>query len=454
MTRGRTSGPTSEDAVAESGDAAGKDTAGRSGLTAPAAPATPPRLGREFGKLWTASGTSAIGDGVSLTAAPLLASLLTDDARLIAGVTMALTLPFALFGIPAGVLVDRFDRRRSMVYVDLFRGCVVGLFALSVLLGHGNLIALYVCFFLVGTCETYFRNASQALVPAVVPRPLLIEANGRLLGTQVAASQFIGPLLGSVIFGVATVLPFGLDALTFLVSAVLLMRLRSSPERSYRQDRPATDQLNLLADMTTGARWLLRHRVLRSLAAMAGLINLVSAGGMAVLVVYAQHVLKLGSFGFGLLLSCQAVGAIVASRVSPLLVRRVGRDWALVFVALALMVKSIVLWQVPVIWVAGTALLLGACAEVTWDVVVVALRQTVIPGHLQGRVNSVYRLVAWGCMPVGAGAAGLLAHSLGTPAVFGVGAVVMAGVAAVLARGARRHWISATDTPSPDDKEP
>ncbi|MFG2222712.1 MFS transporter [Streptomyces sp. NPDC048644] len=397
------------------------------------------RLGREFGKLWTASSTSAIGDGISLTAAPLIASTLTDDPRLIAGVTMALTLPYALFGIPAGVLADRVDLRRSMARIDFFRGAMVLVFALSVAFDWASLGVMYGCFFLIGTCETFFRNASQILVPSVVAEEQLVDANGRLLGAQTAANQFVGPLVGSALFVLAPAVPFGLDAVTFFVSAVLLTRLRTTTPHDHvtPAKRPG-----LLADMTTGARWLMRHRLLRNLSLTAGAINLVYTGSLAVLVVYAHKVLGLGDLGYGVLLACQAIGAVAAAKLSPLLVRRIGGEWTLVCVVATMAVGDAVIWQTSTVWVVGCALALGACASITWDVVVVVLRQTVIPKPLQGRVNSIYRLFAWGAMPVGAGLAGVVSKGLGATAVYGLGAAVMAVVAVRLVLGARRHWFA------------
>ena len=415
-------------------------------------PALPPgspaaadtRLGRQYGRLWSAATVSALGDGLSLSAAPLLASTLTDDPRLIAGVTMALTVPFLLFGLPAGVLVDRLDRRRAMAALDLVRAAAVGGFAVLVLTGGGSLPALYACFFVVGTCETYYRSAAQALVPAVVPRELLVPANARLVSAQTTMNQFAGPLAGAALFAVAAGLPFAVDAATFLLSALLLTRLRlRTPFVPYRPPPGTPVARGLLADMATGARWLWRHRLLRSLAAMAATFNLVSGATLAILVVHAHRVLGLGDLGYGVLIACEAVGAAVAGLVAPSVVRAVGRDWALVLVVSAQAAAGVLFWATRSPVLAGAALALTACSAVTWDVVVVALRQTLIPDALQGRVNSVYRLVAWGSLPVGAGLAGTLAYAFGTPAVFGLGAAVMALAAVPLALGARRRWVTA-----------
>jgi len=418
------------------------------------------RLGRAYRKLWTASTASAIGDGLSLTAAPLLASSLTDDPRLIAGVTTALTLPYVLFGIPAGVLVDRLDLRRSMARIDWFRGVALTTLAVLVAAGRGSLPVLYLCFFLVGTCETFFRNASQIIVPSVAGPELLVTANSRLLAAQTAGNQFVGPLLGAVLFAVGAALPFGVDAVTFFVSATLLTTLRvPSPEQLGTSHGPvgssrssgassaagisepagsdAGKRPGLLADMATGARWLWRHRMLRSLAAVAATINFVQMGTLAVLVVHTHKVLGLGETGYGVLLACQAAGAVFAMKVSPWLTGRLGGERSLVCVLLTFTVAYTAAWLLPSVWAVGPALALTGCAGVTWDVVVVVLRQTLIPQHLLGRVNSVYRLVAWGAMPVGAAVAGVVAKTAGTVAVFGAGAGVMAVVTVLLALRAR-----------------
>jgi MFS family permease len=417
---------------------------------APSSPAAgardagPPALGGPFTRLWTASTASAIGDGTSLTAAPLLASALTGDPRLIAGVTLALTLPFAVFGIPAGILVDRVDLRRAMARVDLFRGAVMLMLCTAVASGRAGLPALYACFFVIGTCETFFRNASQVLVPSVVPAERLVEANGRLLSAQNAAAQFVGPLAGSLLYSVSRAVPFALDCASFLTSAGLLTTLPVATPPPTRAGRP-----KLLRDMTTGAAWLLRHRLLRNLAVTAGAVNLVVTGMLAVLVVHAHVVLHLGATGYGLLLACQAVGAVFASRVAPRLTRWAGAGGSLVLVVAAIGVACVVIRLVPSAWAVGPALALIACAGVTWDVVVVVKRQTLIPLELQGRVNSVYRLLAWGAMPVGAALAGVLTKAAGTPAVFTAGSAVMALLTLRLLLGVRAGWLDGTRVRTP-----
>lgn len=395
------------------------------------------RLSRDFSRLWSAAAVSSIGDGVTIAAGPLLAAQLTDDPRLIGGVSVAFTAPFVLFGIPAGLLVDRLDIRKALVRVDLARAGLLVVLTLGILGGWGGLPLLYTCMFLLGIGEVFCRNASQVLVPFITPEPGLATANARVMAAQEAGAGFVGPLIGALLFGVAVALPFGLDAATFLCSALFISRMRHS--------RPATDRRDttgVLSEMLAGARWLWRHHLLRSLALLSCTINLAGSAMLAVLVVHSKEVLGLSPFGYGIMLSCQAVGAVFASRIAPFLTGRLGREGALVATATLIASSELVLATMPSAYAAGGALALFACGTVTWNVVVVVLRQTLVPRHLLGRANSVYRLIAWGGLPVGAAAGGILAAEAGTPAVFGAGAVVMAVIAVVLVRGARRQWIT------------
>lgn len=157
---------------------------------------------------------------------PLLATRLTDDPRLIGAASVAFTAPFILFGIPAGLLVDRVDIRAMMVRVDVARAVLLAVLALGVLGGWGGLPLLYVCMFLLGVGEVLCRNAAQVLVPFLTPQAGLATANARVMAVQEAGTGFVGPLVGALLFGVATVLPFGVDAATFLCSAVLVSRIR------------------------------------------------------------------------------------------------------------------------------------------------------------------------------------------------------------------------------------
>ncbi|HEU4397592.1 MAG TPA: MFS transporter, partial [Actinomycetota bacterium] len=177
---------------------------------------------------------SNLGDGVTLVAGPLLAASLTRDPRLVAGLAVAQRLPWLLFSLVSGALVDRLDRRLLMVRVDAARCLAVALLGVAVLADAASLPLLYVVFFALGTAETLFDNAAVSILPAVVPRDQLARANGRLLGVRMVANELVAPPLGGLLFAAAAAVPFLLDAGTFAAAAALVAAMGGR----FRVERP------------------------------------------------------------------------------------------------------------------------------------------------------------------------------------------------------------------------
>ncbi|MFC7564806.1 MFS transporter [Actinomadura namibiensis] len=245
-----------------------------------------------FGRLWTAASVSALGDGVTLVAGPLLAATLTRDPVRVAGLTVAQTLPGLLFALPAGALVDRWDRRRLTVGTSLLRMAALGLLSAAVLAGDAGLPLLYAVFFLVGCAGLVFDNAAATLVPAVVAPARLEQANGRLQAGRMLGEQLAAKPLGAWLFAVAAWSPFLLDAVGLLLVAALAATLPASLNVAPR--------VPLRTAVGEGVRWLLRQRLLRTLAWTVAV--------SAVLVLIAHERLGVGAVGYGLLLATLAVG--------------------------------------------------------------------------------------------------------------------------------------------------
>jgi MFS family permease len=380
-------------------------------------------LGPEYRKLWAASTISNLGDGVTLTAGPLLAAALTRDPVLVAGVAFAQRVPWLLFPLISGALVDRLDRRLVMGYVDAARTALIGALGVAVLLGWASLPLMYAIFFLMGTLETLFDNASQAILPAVVSREQLERANSRLLGAQIVSDELAGPPLGGFLFGVAVAVPFLLDAGTYAAAAALVLALRGGfrPERS--EGAPPT---TLAAEIGEGLRWLWNHRLIRTLAFMLGVFNMTLAATQAIFVLFAQDVLGLGSFGYGVLLTSGAVGGIIGSLMADRIILWLGSGWALhAAVLISAVVLSVVALSESALVVWAAFLLIGLTG-VVWNVITVSFRQAVVPQDIFGRVNSVYRLLGWGGISVGALLGGFLARSFGLTAPFWFAAAALA----------------------------
>jgi len=379
-------------------------------------------LGGRYWRLWSASTASALGDGLRRVALPLLAVHLTTDPRQVALVAAAGTVPWLVFGLPVGALVDRWDRRRTMAAVDLLRTLVVTVLAVAAAAGVLSVALLVAVTFVLGTGEPFAESAALALVPQLVAASQLERANGRLQAGEVTAGQFAGQGLGGVAFAVALALPFALDAATFLLSAVLVLTLRTPTRRPL----PAASLRRLPAETAEGLRWLAGHRLLATLCVLLAVLAAVSGAFWAVAALYAASILGLGPAGFGVLLAVGAAGSLAGSLLAEPLAARLGTAGAirLAVAVVTLATAGLAATRSPL--VAGALLIVNGVAVLVWNVVTVSLRQAIIPDRLLGRVGSAYLFIGLGAQPAGALAAGLLAHAAGLPAVFAASAALLA----------------------------
>jgi MFS family permease len=384
------------------------------------------RLGPDFAKLWTANAVSNLGDGVTLVAGPLLAASLTRSPLLVAALTFAQRLPWLLFSLLSGALVDRLDRRRVMMTADLFRAAVIGLLGVAVLLDAASIPLLCAALFLLGTAETLFDTAAISILPAMVPRESLTSANGRLLGAQIVTNDLAAPPLGGLLFATAAAVPFLLNAGSFMAAAILMAAL---PGR-FRVERPlGAERASLPADIAEGVRWLAGHQLLRLLGLAICVMNVTLFAATSIMVLYAQERLGLGPVGYGVLLACLAVGGIAASLVASRVIGWLGPATTMRIGLLIEASTHLVLALTASALVAGTVLALFGFHAIIWSVVSVSLRQELIPGRLLGRVNSVYAVFSYGGSSLGALLGGLVAGRFGLTAPFWCGFVVVAVLA-------------------------
>ena len=386
-----------------------------------------PRLSPAFWRLWTASTISNIGDGVLLVALPLLASRLTRNELSIAFIGVAAALPWLLFSLPVGAFVDRIDHRLLMVRADVFRALVVGALTIAVASDNAEMWMLWVAAACLGVAEVFFDNASQAMVPSLVPIELLEKANGRRFAAEIAANSFVGTPLGSVLFVAAMWLPFGFDAVTFAIAALLVstIHIASTPRQAIAEARRP-----LRADIADGLRWLSGHKVLRGLALAASLSVLGMQMTAAIFVLFAQDLLEISDRWYGLLIAIGAIGAVGGGLVAERLTKRLG--------PLKIIYGTVIVWILcmfaegfwPRLWVSAIATTAMAFGTTVWNTVTVSLRQRIVPANLFGRVNSVYRWLVWGSISIGSALGGLMAREFGLRAPFFIGAIF--GVVALI----------------------
>jgi MFS family permease len=379
------------------------------------------RLPPAYWRLWTASTISNLGDGVFIVALPLLAARLTRSELSISFVGVAAALPWLLLSLPIGAVVDRIDHRLLMVRADVFRCAVIGALTIAVAADRAEVWMLWVAAACLGVAEVFFDNASQALVPSIVPVEQLEKANGRRFAAEIAANSFVGTLIGSLLFVAALWLPFGVDASSFAIAAFLVFTIQLAAKPSPPVGRNPT---RLRADIVEGLRWLFNHQVLRGLALAASLSVLGMQMTAAIFVLFAQDLLHLSDRWYGALIAIGAVGAVAGGLVAERLARRLS--------VVTIIYGTVVVWTLcmfaegfwPRLWVSATVTMAMAFGTTVWNTVTVSLRQRIVPAHLFGRVNSVYRWLVWGSISVGAALGGVVAREFGLRAPFFVGAAM------------------------------
>jgi predicted MFS family arabinose efflux permease len=389
-------------------------------------------LGADFWKLWTASAVSNLGDGVTMVAGPLFVASISADPAAVAGAAFAQQLSWLLFALISGAWADRLDRRRLVVTVNVLRGVALGVLTVAIAAGVAGVPLVLVVCFAVGTGETLADTASAAFVPALVPPAARPRANSLLYASFNLINQFAAKPLGAWLFVVAAAVPFGLNALTFGVSALLVASIRPlpAPEPSGR----------LRSEIGAGVRFLFAHRLLRTLAATMAVANLVFCAAFAIFVLYAKERLGLSDVGYGVLLLAFAAGGFLGTLIAPRLLRVVGASWLL---RLGLLVEAalhttLALTTSPL--VAALMIVIFGIHTTVWGVVVTTIRQRDVPAVMFGRVTSVYSLIDVAGAATGSLLGGLVATAFGLIAVYATAATAMLGVALLAwrpLRGAR-----------------
>lgn len=367
-----------------------------------------------FGRLWTAQTVSSLGDGVSHAALPLIALTLTRDPMALAVVTAAGTLPWLLFGVLGGALVDRWDRRRTMWVADAARAVLLAIPAAAAALDALSIPLLATVAFLLGLGGLFFDTAATAYLPDLLGRdPVLLErANSRLRGAQTAMSGFAGPPAGSALLALGRAAPLLADAVSFLLSAVLVRSLPAAPARSAPEARES-----LLGQARAGAAYVFKDRLLLGLALRPAVGNVAFLAVETVLALFAHDRLGIDTYGFGLLLTAEAAGGLLGAAIASTLGRRLGTGTALTCTAAVEGLAILGLAAAPNAYVAGLALAVCGAAMGATMVLAPSLRQAVVPAHLMGRVASTSRMLAMCAAPLGAFLGGWLAatHDIRTP---------------------------------------
>jgi MFS family permease len=371
-------------------------------------------LGPAFWRLYVASAVSNLADGVNRVALPLLAATLTRDPVQVAALSSLAFLPWLLFALPAGAVVDRVDRKRAMAAANVVRALALGALAVTALTGTASLPVLYAVAFAVGVAETFYDSAARAMLPQVVDREQLDRGNGLLTTAEEASQGFLGAPLGSLLFALAVAAPLFGTAGGFLLAAVLVLGI-AGRHRPARADGPRT---TIRRDVAEGVGWLWRHRFLRGLTLVSAATALVQSMTTGLLVLYALDDLGVSDAGYGLLLTAAGVGAVLGGLAAAPLAGRIGRTATLVAGSVLSALAIAGMGATRDAAVAGVLFAASTAGIMFWNVLTMSLRQALIPEALFGRVQGGYRTLVWGGIPLGTLAGGLLAGATSVPTVF------------------------------------
>ncbi|MCW2741449.1 MAG: major facilitator superfamily 1 [Blastococcus sp.] len=372
----------------------------------------PARMGTPFRWLVGSAWASNLGDGIGLAAGPLLVASQTSDPLLVALAGLLQRLPWLLFGLYAGVLADRVNRRLLVVAVDLMRAATLVVLTLAVATGHVDITVVLVTMFLLGTAEVFADTAVHTLLPMVVAKADLGIGNARMMAAGLTMNQMVGPAIGAVLFAAGRAWPFLLQALCVALGAVLVSRMLL----------PALDRRggpsHVGRDIAEGFRWTWGNRAVRTLTLAIVTFNVTYGAAWSVLVLYAIQRLDLGAIGFGLLTTVGAVGGIAGTA---------SYDWLERHASLAsimrvgLLVETFTMLGLAVTtrpWVAMSILFFFGAHAFIWGTTSRTVRMRAVPVHLQGRVGSLYSIGVFGGIVAGQGLGGVIARIWGVTGPF------------------------------------
>jgi MFS family permease len=372
-------------------------------------------LGRDFRKLWTAAAFSNLADGIGRTAVPLIATTLTRDPVAIAAIGALAFVPWLVFGLPAGMLVDRFDRRRMMAVANVLRAGVALVLAVLTVSGTLTIWWLFLAVLVFGLGETLFDNATNAIVPAIVERRSLDRANGWMQAAQVTIDSFIATPIGGVLFAVSLALPLWVGAGGYLVPVVLAVLLPLSASRALQahsgEEGGARGDRTRQPTTREALDYLRRHRFLRSLVGFTAVVGSAFAFAQAPTVLYFLDELAVAPAAIGLVTAGIGLGALGGSLIAPRLVERFGRGPVMLGANVVAAIGLAGVWAAPELITGILSYAVMACAVSCWNVPWASLRQALVPPPMFGRVLGTIRTVTWGVFPFATLLGGLVART-------------------------------------------
>ena len=377
-------------------------------------------MGPAFNRLWASSLVSNLADGVLMAAAPLLAITLTDSTVLISAIGAMVMLPWLLFAMPIGVMVDRVDRRFILAGSNAIRSAVIGAVALGIATDHITIYWLIFSGFIIGVCEVATDTTAQSLIPQILDEEHYEKGNSRLQISETVIQGFIGSPLSGFLYAIAIWLPFFINSIGYAVATLFALLIPIQYLQDVRTDRPNESKPSYIEDIKFGIRYLYNQKVLRRLVLTTATIGVCYSAGTATMVLFIIKELELSPQYFGVVLSIQGVGALLGAIVAPKVSKRFGRS---IIMTLGITSSSVVLllqgFATNIYFFVALATF-GGFAISQWNILLMATYQRIMPNELYGRIHGTRRTLVWGMLPIGSLIGGVLAHfSLRLPMLIG-----------------------------------
>ena len=389
-------------------------------------------LGPGFNRLFSASVISNLADGLLAVAAPLLAITLTKDPVLISMLSAFVMLPWLLFAIPIGLIVDRVDKRLLVTFTNTLRFVIAGLVALAITTDTITIYWLLLATFLIGICEVAADTAAQSLIPVILEKKNFERANSRLNIAETVIQNFVGAPLSGFLYATAIVLPFMLNSLGFLIAAIFVFLIPAhlivTPQD---KEQEVKERDSFLSEIKFGLKYLWNDRPLRRLVATTTSLGFFYSLSTSTLILFITEILQVEAKYFGVLMAGAGSGAVLGGIVTPALSKRFGRGLVL---AVAIFISSItVLFQglSPNVWIFGAIGFISSFSITNWNILLMSCYQVLIPAELYGRIHGARRTFVWGVMPIGAFTGGVIAQSgLRIPLIVGGIATTLISISA------------------------
>ena len=357
-------------------------------------------LGPAFNRLWVASMTTNLADGLLKVAAPLLAVTLTDSPVLISLMSALVMLPWLFFAIPIGGLVDRVDRRLALAGANATRFLITAMLALLIATDSMTIYWLYFATFIIGICEVLVDTTAQSLIPQVVEEKNLERANSRLQVAETVIQEFIGAPISGLLYSIAIVIPFIANSAGFVIATILILLIPSQLIKNLHSET-TEKKSTFKEDLSIGLKFMFGHARIRKIVFITTSIGFFASLSSATAVLFVIKVLEVPTRSFGLIMAIQGAGGVLGGLLAPRISSKWGRGPVMAISILTTCIAMIATGfatNVYLFIIYGFAI---GFFITNWNILLMASYQTMIPNELFGRVHGARRTFVWGLMPVG-----------------------------------------------------